>query len=68
MLKKGIDVSKHNGVIDWSKVKNNVDFAIIRAGYGRLASQKDIKFETNYKGCKDNNILVELIGTLMLLM
>ena len=38
ILTKGIDVSKHNGVIDWSKAKNDINFAIIRAGYGRLAS------------------------------
>ncbi|MEE7583479.1 MAG: GH25 family lysozyme [Oscillospiraceae bacterium] len=56
ILTKGIDVSKHNGVIDWSKAKNDINFAIIRAGYGRLASQKDIKFEKNYQGCVDNNI------------
>lgn len=31
----GIDVSKHNGRINWKKVKAaGVDFAIIRAGYG----------------------------------
>ena len=57
ILTKGIDVSKHNGIIDWSKAKKDIDFAIIRAGYGRLTSQKDIKFEKNYQGCKDNNIL-----------
>lgn len=56
ILTKGIDVSKHNGVIDWSKAKKDIDFAIIRAGYGHLASQKDIKFEKNYQGCKDNAI------------
>lgn len=56
VISKGIDVSKHNGVIDWSLLKNFIDFAIIRAGYGRLESQKDIKFEANYQGCKDNNI------------
>lgn len=44
----GIDVSHHNGVIDWSKV--NTDFVLIRAGYGRLTKQKDIKFEENYAG------------------
>ncbi|WP_288168073.1 GH25 family lysozyme, partial [Ruminococcus sp. CAG:379] len=39
---KGIDVSVHNGDIDWQKVKaDGIVFAIIRAGYGRLASQKD---------------------------
>ena len=31
---KGIDVSSHQGIIDWGKVKNSVDFAIIRLGYG----------------------------------
>ncbi len=56
IISKGIDVSKHQGTIDWSKVKGNVDFAIIRAGYGKLISQKDAKFESNYQGCVDNNI------------
>ena len=50
---KGIDVSVHNGNIDWNKVKaDGIDFAIIRAGYGRLASQKDKRFEQNYSGAK----------------
>ena len=32
----GIDVSKHNGTIDWNRVKAaGVKFAILRAGYGR---------------------------------
>lgn len=53
----GIDVSKHQGVIDWKKVKaDGVEFAILRAGYGREISQKDMQFENNYKGCKANNI------------
>lgn len=30
---EGIDVSRHNGKIDWEKVANAVDFAIIRVGY-----------------------------------
>ena len=37
---KGIDVSYHNGTIDWRKVKQSVDFAIIRAGYGRSKADK----------------------------
>lgn len=50
---KGIDVSVHNGNIDWGKVKTDgIDFAILRAGYGRLASQKDERFEQNYAGAK----------------
>ena len=50
MIKNGIDVSKHQGKIDWTKVKT--DFAIIRAGFGREISQKDPCFEENYGGCK----------------
>ena len=50
---KGIDVSVHNGNIDWNRVKNaGIAFAILRAGYGRVASQKDAKFEANYAGAK----------------
>lgn len=58
MKKHGIDVSKHQGVIDWTKVKasGKVDFAMLRAGYGRTVSQKDIKFDRNYEGCVTNNI------------
>lgn len=56
----GIDVSKHNETIDWATVKNSgkVDFAILRAGYGRLISQKDIQFERNYAECKKYGIPV----------
>ena len=31
---KGIDVSEWQKVIDWNKVKEEIDFAIIRLGYG----------------------------------
>lgn len=35
---KGIDVSQHNGNIDWAKVKaSGIDFAIIRIAYGQKA-------------------------------
>lgn len=47
-----IDVSHHNGDIDWTKVKNdkknNIEGAIIRAGCGKYAKQKDEKFEDNF--------------------
>ncbi|HOA00612.1 GH25 family lysozyme [Ruminococcus sp.] len=56
---KGIDVSVHNGDIDWGKVKaDGIDFAIIRAGFGRLEKQKDEKFEQNYAGAKSAGIPV----------
>ncbi len=54
MTKNGIDVSEHQGKINWKSVKT--DFAILRAGYGREISQKDKQFDNNYKGCKANNI------------
>lgn len=54
---KGIDVSKHQGNVNWSHVKaDGVKFAIIRAGYGKEISQKDQQFENNYVGCKSNSI------------
>lgn len=44
----GIDVSKHNGSIDFNKVKaDGYDFVIIRAGYGK--STKDSRFDENIK-------------------
>ena len=49
---KGIDVSKHQGEIDWQKVKDSgVQFAVLRAGYGRELSQVDPCFEKNYTAC-----------------
>lgn len=58
-LMKGIDVSVHNGSIDWQKVKNaGVQFAILRAGYGREMSQKDARFEENYRNAKAAGIPV----------
>ena len=59
MRSKGIDVSEHQGVIDWAKVaKDGVQFAVIRAGYGRELSQKDKQFERNYAGAKAAGIKV----------
>lgn len=54
MVKYGIDVSRHNGAINWNRVKDSgkVDFVILRAGYGKLASQKDERFEEYYSACK----------------
>ncbi len=56
---KGIDVSSHQGKIDWGKVKaSGVQFAILRAGYGKLSTQKDSCFEANYAGAKAAGIPV----------
>ena len=47
-----IDVSVHNGSIDWAKVKaSGVDGAIIRCGYGRdMVKQDDARFKANIEG------------------
>lgn len=58
MLRKGIDVSHHNGDINWTKVKNSgIEFAIIRTGYGiKNDSQIDKKFKQNIEGAKKAGI------------
>jgi GH25 family lysozyme M1 (1,4-beta-N-acetylmuramidase) len=53
----GIDVSYHQGDIDWEKVKSSgVEFVYIRCGYRGYASEgalkEDSKFEEYYKGAK----------------
>lgn len=56
-MKKGIDVSSHNGNINWGIVKNEIDFAIIRLGYGdNVERQDDIQYMNNIRGCIENNI------------
>lgn len=46
----GIDVSKHQGNIDWTKAAAGQSFVIIRAGYGRFANQEDQCFKQNIAG------------------
>lgn len=56
---KGIDVSRYQGKIDWKKVKNSgIQFAMLRCGSGYQGGSKDIKFEDNYKGAKEQGIYV----------
>lgn len=53
---KGIDVSYHNGIINWSKVRQSADFAIIRAGYGK--SQIDKQFINNICGADTTGLKI----------
>ena len=54
---KGIDVSKHQSIINWGKVKPQIDFAILRCGYGSdIASQDDAQFKKNATECERLNI------------
>ena len=50
----GMDVSYAQGSINWEQVKasKKIEFAILRAGYGRETSQVDTQFERNYAACK----------------
>ena len=49
----GLDLSKHNGTVDFNAIKNaGNSFVILRAGYGKVTSQKDTKFEEYYAGAK----------------
>lgn len=53
-MKKGIDVSQHQGVINWEKVKNaGIEFAMLRIGYSITL---DKQFKNNVDGCVKNNI------------
>lgn len=50
----GIDVSEHQGLINWGEVKKHIGFAILRAGYG--AGHIDKQFLRNSKECELKNI------------
>lgn len=60
-IKMGVDVSHHQGTIDWQKVKaDGYDFAIIRIayrGYGKTGSLNvDKEFKTNIKNAHEAGI------------
>lgn len=59
---KGIDVSSHQGDIDWNLVaQDGVEFAFVRAGfrgYGTGKLVEDEKFEDNIKGAKAAGVKV----------
>lgn len=54
-LKRGVDVSKWQGKIDWDSVKKSgIDFAMIRAGFGKRSV--DPFLDANVKGCEKAGI------------
>lgn len=56
---KGIDVSKWQGEINWSRVKNaGIQFVMMRSSFGWGEGQKDKFFEVNYAGAKKVGISV----------
>lgn len=58
----GIDVSSHQGIIDWEKVAStDIAFAMVRVGYrgyevGNIC--EDTMWQTNLQGARDNGLLV----------
>lgn len=55
MIVRGVDVSYHQGAIDWKKVKaSGIRFAMLRAGFGK--NNIDKQFCANAKGCQNAGI------------
>ena len=53
----GIDISKWNGEIDWKAIKKvNIDFVIIRAGYG--TGYVDPYFKINIESAIKNDLMI----------
>lgn len=56
-LEYGIDVSVYQGAVDWKAVRESgVDFAIIRAGYGKHINQKDRYFDVNMESAQKEGL------------
>lgn len=54
-----VDISEFQQGINFSKMKNDgIKAVIIRAGYGREASQKDSMFESHYRNAKSAGLKV----------
>lgn len=53
VVAKGIDVSVHQGTINWASVASQIDFAILRIGW---QTTLDTQFKNNAAGCNANNI------------
>ena len=54
-----VDISEFQQGINFNKMKNDgIKAVIIRAGYGREASQKDSMFESHYKNAKSENMMI----------
>lgn len=51
----GIDISHHNKIYNWSELKKQIKFCIIKASEGN--SFVDPKFNSNWKNCKKNKII-----------
>ena len=56
MRRLGIDVSEHNGILDWDAIKKGgIEFAIIRSSWGHF--EEDKQFRRNVRECERQNHL-----------
>lgn len=56
-MRKGVDVSQHNGKVDWAAVKRaGFTFAMIRVGYGK--SNLDREFYRNVNGALSRGLQI----------
>lgn len=59
-VSRGIDVSEHQGTVDWGAAADGVDFAVIRVGYrgygeaGTLC--RDAYYQENLSGAAENGV------------
>ena len=51
MSKFLVDVSEHQGLINWEELKNHIDGAIIRSSWGWGNDQADKRFDENMQAC-----------------
>ena len=53
----GIDISEFNGDVDIAGLKGQIDFVIIRCGYGsNYVNQDDTQYEANVRKCEEAGI------------
>ena len=57
-MRKGIDVSRWQGCIDWCKASKVIDFAILKIGGSDGGLYRDKYYDTNYLGAKAHNVPV----------
>ncbi len=58
---KGIDISRHQraGEVNFKKLRElGYDFVMIRAGYGKILTQKDTAFDSHYNAAKAAGLYV----------
>lgn len=55
----GIDVSEHQGNINWNTLKSSINFAILRTGYGR--NTLDQTFEKNVKEARNAGVPIPAV-------